>query len=213
MAALDRELVNGVRRSHDHGIATVRQEKEISEITQLLADIFRYSTSGSELATIDEEVRQLERYLHITKYRYGDDLRWQVIVDPSLRGRHIVKLLLQPVVENAVIHGIGNSGTVKIIVLPEADHIAITVADNGAGMTEEEVSDLMLRLEEANLTRIFTHGFTTKKTGHGFGLHSAALAAKELHGSLAPSSMGKGHGATFTLTLPCAPAAVPAERS
>ena len=67
----------------------------------------------------------------------------------------------------------------------------LEVIDNGVGIASE------------NLTRIFTHGFTTKKTGHGFGLHSSALAAKELQGSLTPSSEGKGMGATFALVLPC----------
>jgi signal transduction histidine kinase len=52
------------------------------------------------------------------------------------------------------------------------------------------------------MARIFTHGFTTKKTGHGFGLHSGALAAKELGGTLRAASPGMGQGATFTLELP-----------
>jgi len=52
------------------------------------------------------------------------------------------------------------------------------------------------------LTRIFNHGFTTRKDGHGFGLHSGANAAKELGGKLVVFSEGVGHGATFTLELP-----------
>ena len=54
-----------------------------------------------------------------------------------------------------------------------------------------------------NLTRIFNHGFTTRKGGHGFGLHSSALAAKEMGGSLTVQSGGPGQGAAFTLELPC----------
>jgi PAS domain S-box-containing protein len=68
--------------------------------------------------------------------------------------------------------------------------IKISVRDNGIGIPPE------------NLTRIFSHGFTTKKDGHGFGLHSGALAAKELGGSLNVQSDGIGRGATFTLELP-----------
>jgi signal transduction histidine kinase len=52
------------------------------------------------------------------------------------------------------------------------------------------------------LTRIFNHGFTTRKDGHGFGLHSGALAAKEMDGSLSVHSDGLGRGATFVLELP-----------
>jgi signal transduction histidine kinase len=69
--------------------------------------------------------------------------------------------------------------------------VKISVADNGIGIPPE------------NLTRIFNHGFTTRKDGHGFGLHSGALAAKEMGGSLAAQSDGIGNGATFTLDLPC----------
>jgi PAS domain S-box-containing protein len=68
--------------------------------------------------------------------------------------------------------------------------VKIAVADNGIGIAPEI------------LTRIFAHGFTTKTDGHGFGLHCAALAAKELGGSLFAHSEGVGQGATFTLELP-----------
>ncbi|HEY5594302.1 MAG TPA: ATP-binding protein, partial [Nitrospiria bacterium] len=56
-----------------------------------------------------------------------------------------------------------------------------------------------------NLTRIFSHGFTTRHDGHGFGLHSGALAAREMGGSLTVHSDGPGLGATFTMELPCGP--------
>jgi signal transduction histidine kinase len=78
--------------------------------------------------------------------------------------------------------------------------VAITVRDNGVGIASE------------NLTRIFGHGFTTKKDGHGFGLHSGALAAKQMNGSLTVHSDGLGHGAVFTLELPAAPIADNAPR-
>jgi len=74
--------------------------------------------------------------------------------------------------------------------------VSITVVDNGIGIPPE------------NLARIFNHGFTTRKNGHGFGLHSGALAAKELGGSLTASSPGAGLGAVFTLELPCQPPAI-----
>ena len=71
------------------------------------------------------------------------------------------------------------------------DWINISVIDNGVGISP------------GNMTRIFNHGFTTRKDGHGFGLHSGALAAWELGGSLTAHSDGPGQGAMFTLVLPC----------
>ena len=68
--------------------------------------------------------------------------------------------------------------------------IQVAVEDTGNGISGD------------NLTRIFAHGFTTKKTGHGFGLHTGALAATEMGGSLTASSAGEGRGATFILEMP-----------
>ena len=78
--------------------------------------------------------------------------------------------------------------TVRIRATPQS--IIVAVIDSGIGIPNE------------NLRRIFNHGFTTRPDGHGFGLHSSALAAKELGGSLEAQSEGTGKGATFTLTLP-----------
>jgi PAS domain S-box-containing protein len=70
------------------------------------------------------------------------------------------------------------------------DTVRVIVKDNGIGIPPE------------NLTSIFSHGFTTKKDGHGFGLHTSANAAKEMGGTLIGASDGIGHGATFTLEIP-----------
>jgi PAS domain S-box-containing protein len=79
---------------------------------------------------------------------------------------------------------------VTVRVAGGARRVQIAVIDNGIGISPE------------NLTRIFNHGFTTRKEGHGFGLHSGALAAKEMGGSLTVHSAGPGRGATFILDLP-----------
>ena len=70
------------------------------------------------------------------------------------------------------------------------NRLEITVKDNGCGISPDA------------LKRLFTYGFTTKPTGHGFGLHASALAAREMHGSLHAESDGEGFGATFILSLP-----------
>jgi signal transduction histidine kinase len=72
-----------------------------------------------------------------------------------------------------------------------------------------EVTDTGVGIDSHNLKKIFSHGFTTKVTGHGFGLHSCANAAKEMEGSLKVTSPGKMEGATFVLDLPLTVAMVP----
>ena len=116
----------------------------------------------------------------------------QVLVE-----RHKVLQILVNLLRNAK-HACDDSGRpdklVALRISPGDDHeVRIVVTDNGTGIAA------------ANLTRIFEHGFTTRKDGHGFGLHSGALAAKELGGSLTVASDGPGKGATFTLTLPRLP--------
>lgn len=82
---------------------------------------------------------------------------------------------------------------IRVSITPgDAATVSLAVADNGVGIAPE--------VRE----KIFQHGFTTKPDGHGFGLHSAALAAREMHGRLTLGSDGVGRGATFTLTLPLA---------
>jgi C4-dicarboxylate-specific signal transduction histidine kinase len=92
--------------------------------------------------------------------------------------------------------------------LDEATHekkqIVIGIARNGAGTVHVTVQDNGVGILPENLTRIFSHGFTTKKDGHGFGLHSGAIAAKQMGGNLLAHSDGPGAGATFTLELPMA---------
>jgi C4-dicarboxylate-specific signal transduction histidine kinase len=76
---------------------------------------------------------------------------------------------------------------------PAVNGVRISVIDNGVGIAAE------------NMQHLFTHGFTTRQSGHGFGLHSGAVTAQELGGSLHAESEGPGRGAAFILELPCMP--------
>lgn len=87
--------------------------------------------------------------------------------------------------------------------VPHADRLlSISVTRAPRGAIRFSVKDQGCGIPREHLTRIFNHGFTTKKDGHGFGLHGAAIAARELHGSLSVHSDGPGRGATFTVELP-----------
>ena len=110
-----------------------------------------------------------------------------------LAEKHKVLQILVNLVRNAK-YACDESGRsdkqLTVRVTRHQDRVRVALRDNGIGIPPE------------NLTRVFAHGFTTKKTGHGFGLHSGALAAKEMGGSLQAHSDGTGHGATFVLDLP-----------
>ena len=111
-----------------------------------------------------------------------------------LLDKHRVLLILVNLINNAryAMNGVPDaSHQITVCVQVVRQHtLQVAVIDNGEGIVPE------------NLTRIFAHGFTTKKDGHGFGLHSCVLAAKEMGGTLFAHSDGPGTGATFTLELP-----------
>ena len=114
-------------------------------------------------------------------------------VPPVAVEKHKVLQILVNLIRNAKFACDDSGRDDKQITLRVANSdgwVKISVEDNGVGIAPE------------NLTRIFGHGFTTRKEGHGFGLHSGALAAKELGGALKAVSEGPGQGAIFTLELP-----------
>jgi len=115
--------------------------------------------------------------------------------------RHRLLLILVNLIANAA-YAMGSNldRAGRLTVRAEVDGAAITISvvDNGEGIAPD------------NLTRIFAHGFTTHADGHGFGLHSSSLAAKEMGGGLTVHSDGAGSGALFMLHVPAAPEMVAA---
>jgi signal transduction histidine kinase len=106
--------------------------------------------------------------------------------------RHLVMQILSNLLRNAeeAVEGVAGARIALRVRSRGPGGFAIQVTDNGAGVAPE------------NLDRIFNHGFTTKRDGNGFGLHSSACSARVMGGSLLASSPGPGLGATFTLELP-----------
>ena len=114
-------------------------------------------------------------------------------IPPVLVDRHQVLQILVNLISNAK-HALRDSGHTP-------KRIALHIEPAGAGRVRVIVSDNGVGIAPENLDRIFAYGFTTRQDGHGFGLHTAALAAKQLGGSLFVHSEGSGKGATFTLEL------------
>ncbi len=171
--------------------------KEIVAMQQTYAKVFGVMEPVAAEALVQDALR-----INAAAF---DRHRVQVIqqIDPSappaLVDRHKVLQILVNLLRNAKYAMDEQAPTEKRLEIrvsrTAVESITITVQDNGVGIAPE------------NLTRIFAHGFTTKKDGHGFGLHSGALAAKQMNGSLTAYSEGPGLGAAFTLELPIAPSA------
>ncbi|MEK7780377.1 MAG: PAS domain-containing protein [Verrucomicrobiota bacterium] len=171
--------------------------KHIDHIKQVVAMQQNYA----KVAGVEEQIEVsalIDDALHINASaldRHRVELQRDLQpVPPLVVDKHKVLQILVNLISNAkyAVSAVERADKIMTVrVRPTGtDRVQIQVVDNGIGIAPE------------NLTRVFGHGFTTRPDGHGFGLHSGALAAQELGGSLSVQSDGPGHGATFTLELP-----------
>lgn len=128
------------------------KKEEVVEMTSALAKLFRLSINkGDELITIAGEVEHVRNYLKIQKFRYDEKLTYAIHLDPTVKDLKIQKLILQPVVENALYHGIKNKldgGHIDVIIYKEEGYLKMQVKDNGIGMdagTLESVRKLQVK--------------------------------------------------------------------
>jgi len=172
-------------------LRNIEHIKEIVSMQQSHARVFGLMERIEPEALVADAVRMIS----ISLQRHQIDLTTQVIAPRPIEvDRHKVLQILVNLLRNAK-HAMndGDSDIRRITVVISGEDeklVKITVADTGCGIPAE------------NLTKIFSHGFTTRKGGHGFGLHSSALAAQQMGGRLTVSSAGPGTGASFTLELP-----------
>jgi len=173
-----------------------RLQKNIEHISDIVATQQNYAKTSDVLESLSivELVEDAVRMNVSSMERHNIKmLREYSETPPVLTDKHKVLQILVNLISNAKHACTDSEKPDKQIILRVANdngRIKISVIDNGVGIPAE------------NMTLIFNHGFTTRKNGHGFGLHSGALAAKEMGGSLAAFSDGPARGATFTLTLP-----------
>ena len=119
-----------------------------------MSDLFRYTITGpnkDEWVTLGDELEHIERYLLIMKMRFGDRITWSITSSPDYASIPMPKLLIQPLVENAVLHGVESRigpGTVTVDVRLSGDlhHLAVTVSDNGKGMEEDTLQRIVSAL-------------------------------------------------------------------
>lgn len=126
--------------------------REIAEITSAMANIFRYSIKGAHFAPIRDELRCMSNYLKIITYRYLDKVSYTIDVDERLMDVRIVKMILQPILENAVNHGLENKqgkGRVEIKGCLHEDNVIFQIIDDGVGMSAQELEELNRSIDSA----------------------------------------------------------------
>lgn len=122
------------------------KNEEVTEMTAALAKLFRTSISqGENFVPLRNEMENIQSYLTIQKMRYGDKLSYELAVDERFMNAPVPKLILQPIVENALYHGIKLSptpGTIRIGARQEGDVLILTVSDDGVGMSAEQLAHI-----------------------------------------------------------------------
>jgi two-component system sensor histidine kinase YesM len=123
------------------------QHREVVKMISSLAKLLRHTIgNGDEIITVREEVEHIRNYLIIQKMRYRDKLDFTIDVDESIYGERVPKILLQPLVENSIYHGIKNKkgrGTVKVTGRREGRNILLQVVDDGVGIDPEEMERIL----------------------------------------------------------------------
>ena len=127
-------------------LAEAGQSREVIHITRALSDFFRISLSqGKDWIPLSEEIKHLTGYLTIQKIRYRDILDYQIDIPEELGSCQVLKLLMQPLVEKAIYHGVKHRrgrGLVRVTGRMEDSWLILEVADNGAGMTPERLAQV-----------------------------------------------------------------------
>ncbi len=175
------------------------QASQVIEITNALSDFFRISlNNGKDWVSLREEWEHLTGYLTIQKIRYRDILRYELTLDEEIAGHKVPKLLIQPLVENAIYHGIKNrraGGLVRVSARREGERLRVCVTDSGQGMDAA-------RLQQV---RAVLHNQEDALGQAGYGLYSVDQRIKlyyaQEEGLVISSRPGEGTSVCFDVPL------------
>ncbi|GAB2572599.1 sensor histidine kinase [Gracilibacillus alcaliphilus] len=178
-------------------ISRVKGVEEVAEISESLADLFKYTMRGlGQHVYLEEEMVHIHNYIRIQQYRFRDRFIVSEYITDEVKKVFIPKLLLQPIIENAVNHGLGGKkreGIIEIYAYKEGDYLFVRIADNGQGMSEMKLEQLQQQLKK-NIV----------EAEGGVGLHNIAQRLRLVYGHRANLSIysEEGVGTTVEMYLP-----------
>lgn len=162
-------------------MAQLNNVPEIRDMVTSLASLIEASIGkGNPLVSLSQELKYVDSYVLIMKTRYGDRLLYESDIDIDLVKSKVPKLLLQPLIENAIYHGIDKKrqqGQIKLTIKKDDNNVHIEIMDNGKGMTEEEVIELNKRFKDNS------DDYLLKKSRRGIGLENVNRRIKLFFGN------------------------------
>ena len=181
-------------------LAVTGRTADISTMVTLIGGMLRYAINNvQECVKVEQELQHSDTYMKIQQYRYPDQFLYEVYCEDGLAKTRMPKLILQPVIENAILHGFdgGMKGRIAIRVEKTETGMRISIADNGKGMSLEEETKLRCRLEtspashptgEGGVGLINVHHRIRMKYGEGYGVAFDTVS---------------GQGTCMSIQLPC----------
>ncbi|WNS80592.1 sensor histidine kinase [Domibacillus sp. DTU_2020_1001157_1_SI_ALB_TIR_016] len=162
-------------------MARKQKAYDVAEVVESLSTLFRIGLSkGHDIISLQDEITHIKSYLSIQKARYKDKLHYTIHMAPEVENASVLKLVLQPIVENAIYHGIKERrgpGHVHISACEENEQLLLTVEDDGAGMTEERLEQIRAKLASVQTEK------TMQKTDFGYGMMNVQARIQLVFGS------------------------------
>lgn len=181
------------------GIAMLRGQQEIEDMTSSLVKIFRYSIKGNEQVPLIDELDILKAYILIQKHRFKDRFTIDYDIEDHLLEVKVIKMILQPLIENAIIHGIEplqGQGSIVVSAKEEEDNVLIEIKDNGCGIHTLILKDLQHKLVESSQENWETNHIgllnVHKRLQHTYGEQSGLYIKSE-----------ESKGTVVSIVLPC----------
>ncbi|MGG1555335.1 cache domain-containing sensor histidine kinase [Paenibacillus ferrarius] len=181
---------------------------EISEMVLNLSKFFRLSLNkGNETFTVKETIEHLQYYIKVQQLRFLDHFTVRYEISEESSSYHVLKLLLQPLVENAVLHGLekqSEGGELAISTRVEDRELVLEVSDNGVGVSPERLAYIRGKLEEAACLADEGRPTDWKKEKDLFGLRNVVMRMKMYYGTASSFHFERGEegGTRITLRLP-----------
>ena len=185
-------------------MAEAGDSKKVVDMITALSSFLRIGLNkGKKFIQIREEIRHIESYLKIQKFRYDDILEYSIEIENSLYDMRILKLLLQPLVENALYHGIKykrEGGSIRIRGYEKDNNIILEVIDNGVGMDENKLNKIKAVIENTSLE----NRDIIRTNGDSFGLYNVAERIRLYYGNEYGLDIESREnvGTTVTIILP-----------
>ena len=178
-----------------NSLAEIGEKEKVQKVVTSLANIMRMSIKGNTFITLKEDLSYIEQYIYIQKMRFQDKILFLIEVPESIYKYYIPKLTLQPLVENAIIHGVSEldeTGMIGIFGSEDEKNIYISIKDNGSGMPKEIINQLNLTNDSDTVSNKHIGIFNIQKKlhilyGKYYGLNISSI---------------KPHGTNVTICIP-----------